>query len=238
MNNRLKLSIIIPVYNEDRTILSVVHSLQEVDFGEHEVEIIMINDGSTDDTKKVLDAINDERITIIHKENGGKGSATRAGLQRATGDIVVIQDGDIEYNVHDIPKLIEPFEESNAQAVYGSRFLGTIHHMPLPNKIANKLLTFMNNLFWGRGTTTDSCTCYKMLDRELIQSFDLQDEGFDICHEITANLRRKKINIVEIPISYTARSGEEGKKAKWWNLLKSIWAVFYYRFLDPFNKKK
>lgn len=228
MPKKLKISIIVPVYNEERTILSLLESVKKVDFGDRETEIIVVNDGSSDGTKAVLDQIHDPRITIMHKENGGKGSATRMGLEHATGDVVVIQDADVEYDPNDLPSLVVPFEQAGAKAVYGSRFLGNIKHMPLPNLIANKLLTGMVDVLWFK-RLTDSCTCYKMVDRELIQSFQLKDDGFDICHEITANLYRRQVPIVELPITYTARSGEEGKKAKWWNLLKSIYAVLYYR---------
>ncbi len=228
-----KISIIIPVYNEEKTLQQVIMKLKKVNFGQCEVEMIIINDGSSDGTKKILNHIADKNIRIFHKKNGGKGSAVIEGLKHVTGDIIIIQDADLEYNPDDLPKLVAPIEKGETRVVYGSRFKGKIKSMPLPNRIANKILTLLNNILYGK-KLTDACTCYKVLDTRFAKYLNLQDQGFDICNEITSKVFKIKETIVELPISYNAaRLGNEGKKAKWWNLLKSTWAVLSYKFSNP-----
>lgn len=231
--NKVKVSIIVPVFNEAKTILRVISTLKKVNFGKREVEIIIVNDGSNDKTKDILNNVNDSSTKVYHKRNGGKGSAVIEGLKHVTGDIIIIQDADLEYNPSDLPKLIVPIEKGETKVVYGSRFKGKIKSMPLPNRIANKILTLLNNILYGK-KLTDACTCYKVLDARFAKYLNLQDQGFDICNEITSKVFKGKETIVELPITYNAaRLGSEGKKAKWWNLLKSTWAVLRYKFYNP-----
>ena len=225
----MKISIIIPAYNEGKTIKNIINEIKKVDYNGNEIEIVIINDGSTDNTGKVLEGIRDKNIRVFNKINEGKGSAIIEGLKHALGEIVVIQDADMEYSPSQIPGLVKPIQDKRTKVVYGSRFLGNIENMQLPNVIANRLLTAMNNIFYNKNIT-DACTCYKILDAKLIKSFNLKDNGFDICQEITSNVFKRDINILEIPIHYTARSGKEGKKAKWWTLFKGMWAIIRYRF--------
>jgi len=219
-----------PAYNEEKTISKVLEALLNVDYQGREFELIVVNDGSRDNTKKALDAINDPRVKVFHKENGGKGSAVIEGLKHVTGDIIIIQDADLEYDPNDIPRLVDQVGKNGARVVYGSRFMGSIRHMPIPNRIANWILTVMNNILYGK-RLTDACTCYKVMDCKIAKDLHLKDTGFDICNEITSKVFKNGEKIIELPIRYNmARSVKEGKKAKWWNLLKSMWAVLYYRF--------
>ncbi len=231
MKDNRSLSIIIPVYNEEKTLRTVLDAILNVDYGDRLIEIIIVNDGSKDTTKSILDSFTaDPRVKVFHKENGGKGSAVIEGLKHVTGEIVIIQDADLEYDPNDIPRLVTQVGKNGARVIYGSRFMGSIEHMPITNRIANWILTVMNNVLYGK-RLTDACTCYKVLDSKLAQDLQLADAGFDICNEITAKVFKNGEKIVELPIKYnSARSSKEGKKAKWWNLLKSMWAVVYYRF--------
>lgn len=237
MKDTRSLSIIIPVYNEEKTLGEVLQAILNVDYGDRRFELIIVNDGSKDSTKKILDGITDPRVKVFHKQNGGKGSAVIEGLKHVTGEIVIIQDADLEYDPNDIPKLVEQVGKNGARVVYGSRFMGSIEHMPIPNRIANWILTVMNNILYGK-RLTDACTCYKALDCKLAKDLQLEDAGFDICNEITAKVFKNGEKIIELPIRYnSARSSKEGKKAKWWNLLKSMWAVVYYRFAPLGNAR-
>jgi len=232
MPKRTKISILIPVYNEERTVKKLVSEVLAVDYGQRDIEVIVINDSrSSDRTQAILESIKDKRLKVLREPKKGKGSAVITGINNATGDIIVIQDADLEYDPNEIPTLIRPIEAKKTKVVYGSRFLGKIDYMPWHIRFANWLLTWMNNVFYFKHIT-DSCTCYKFMDTKLARELKLQDPGFDICHEITSKLFRRKITITEMPIHFLgSRSGAEGKKANWKNLLKSINAIFRYRFL-------
>jgi len=225
-----KVSIIIPVYNEGRTIKQVIDQIKNVDFGKIEKEVIIVDDGSTDKTQKVLKKVNDHAFRIIFKKtNSGKGSAVIEGLNAATGDVITIHDADLEYNPNDIPKLIKPIIEGKTKVVYGSRFKGKIENMTLPRIIANKFLTAFINLLYG-SKISDSCTCYKVFDSKMIKKFNLECQGFEVCHEITAKTLRKGYKISELPINYTARSADLGVKSSWKDLVIGIGTILLYRF--------
>jgi glycosyltransferase involved in cell wall biosynthesis len=217
----MKLSIIIPTYNEQKTIKRIVDYVQSVDYPiEH--EILIIDDASFDRTieKSYLLKLRSDReeknIRVYRNPvNRGKGYSIRKGIGLSRGDIIIIQDADTEYDPHDIPKLITPIIKGEAKAVYGSRFMhsGRPGGMALLNLIANRLLTFLANRLFGI-RLTDEATCYKAFDAELLRSFDLKGDRFTFCPEVTAKLAKKRVPIKELPISYKARTAEEGKKIK------------------------
>ncbi|MCM8772857.1 MAG: glycosyltransferase family 2 protein [Candidatus Omnitrophica bacterium] len=225
----MKLSVIIPVYNEKRTILKILKKVLEVPV---EKEIIIVDDGSTDGTKEILQSINDERIKIIFKEkNEGKGTAIREGLKHITGDIVVIQDADLEYNPFDWLKMIEFIKEKKVDVVFGSRILGKNKKSSFVFHYGGKLVTFLTNLLYGT-KLTDAPTCYKMVKKEILDRINLKCKRFEFCQELTAKLRKRGYKIYEVPISYNPRSIREGKKIRWKDGIEAIWTLIKYKFID------
>ncbi len=215
-----KLSIIIPAYNEARTIRRLVERIFEVQFPV-EFEVIIVDDYSRDRTYRVARILDQRdlkrRIRLFRNDrNRGKGYCIRRGLSQATGDIVVVQDADFEYDPHEIPRLLEPILQGKASVVYGSRFLGNPSPpgMAFPNLVANRFLTWLTNILFG-GRLTDMETCYKLLRHEVIQKdTQLTAERFDFEPEITAQLLKKGYSIMELPIRYQGRTHHEGKKIK------------------------
>jgi dolichol-phosphate mannosyltransferase len=225
----LKLSVIMPVHNEVHTIREALRQVQEVDL---EKEIIIVDDHSSDGTRDILSQIADDGVKVVyHAQNLGKGSAIRTALQHVTGDIIIIQDGDLEYDPADYYKLIEPIVEGRASVVYGSRFLGEISNMNLWNYIANKILALTASLLF-LNWITDEGTCYKVFKADLLKSLDLKCTGFDFCPEVTAKVRKRGYKIVEVPISYRGRSVDEGKKIRWQDGLRAFLALIKYRVVD------
>ncbi len=227
-----KVSVLIPVYNEELYVEEVINTLQEtrLPFG-LTMEIILVDDGSTDRTRRILQKHRADETFKVHylKRNSGKGTAIREGLQYVTGDVVIIQDADLEYSVSDYPKLLEPFVTGNAQVVYGSRFLGQMQGMKLPNRLFNILMrNLVNWLFDAR--ITDEATAYKLLKTDVMRSLDLKSQRFEICPEITAKLLKKKIMICEVPITYRARNHKQGKKIGWADAFTALWTLLKYRF--------
>jgi dolichol-phosphate mannosyltransferase len=221
-----KLSIIIPVYNEERTIWELISRVKAVKL---EKEIIAVDDGSTDGTAGILDGT--DGITVVHKENGGKGSAILEGIKAVTGDVVVIQDADLEYDPGDFVIMMEAMQREGADVVFGSRVLHQDYRISYRRYFwGGKLVTFIANMLYGL-SITDEPTCYKMIRTELLKSLDLQCARFEFCPEITAKLGRRKIRIVEVPISYFPRSIEDGKKIKAFDGLEAIWTLIKYRFV-------
>lgn len=229
-----KLSIIIPCYNEHQNIEKVIAALSQVDMG-MDKELIIVDDGSTDGTVEVLQEIRektpDADILKIHFSmlNSGKGFAIRIGLKYATGDIVLIQDADMEYDPADIPKVIAPIREGRADVVYGSRFKGSVTGMALPNLICNKVLAGMASLLYGTHIT-DEATAYKAFRREVIQGIDLKCQRFEFCPEVTAKVLKGGAKLVEVPISYAGRTSAEGKKIGWRDGVEAIYTLLLYRF--------
>lgn len=225
-----KASIIIPVYNEARTILQVIDKIRQVDFGPHDREVIVVDGNSSDGTQELLQRITDPWVRVIYeRERRGKGAAVREGIENATGDCVIIQDADLEYDPGDIPSLLAPIFERQAEVVYGSRFRGRIESMTKPRWIANKLLTFAMNRICG-SRLTDACTCYKALDVQLARDLGLESTTFDICHEITSKVARRGVQILELPIRYRARNHDEGVKSGWTNFFSALYTALKYRF--------
>ncbi|HTW90908.1 MAG TPA: glycosyltransferase family 2 protein [bacterium] len=201
----MKLSVVIPVYNEEGSVTELVERVKAVPVDK---EIITVDDHSRDSTLAVLNRIAGIRV-ISHPVNRGKGAAVRTGLAHATGDIVVIQDADLEYSPDDYPAMLRPFEDPKVDAVYGSRFRGGGNSFLFHSKMANYFLTFFTNALFG-GRITDMETCYKLIRRQLFQNLDLLANRFEIEPEITAKLLRRHCRIVEVPIQYNARRA--GKK--------------------------
>lgn len=223
----MKLSVIVPVYNEKDTVKEVLRQVKAVDLDK---EIIIVDDGSTDGTLDILRRISDPAIKVIFQPgNFGKGAAIRRGLQEATGDYVIIQDADLEYNPQDFKKMLKPVFENSAQVVYGNRFWQKVPGQTGKTKLARVILTGLTNLLYGAGIH-DEATCYKLFKTSVIKSLDLKAERFEFCPEVTAKVRRRGIKIFEVPISYHPRGDEAGKKIKFRDGLTAIWTLARYRF--------
>jgi glycosyltransferase involved in cell wall biosynthesis len=225
----LKLSILIPVYNERVTILEIIKRVQAVSF---EKEIIAVDDGSTDGTRELLQEIEKDGIIVLrHDKNQGKGAAIRTALTRATGDIIIIQDADMEYDPRDYALLIKPIEEGRVKVVYGSRFLGPRMAMFYWHMIANKMLTLMTNILYD-AILSDMETGYKAFRADVIKSIPLRSRRFDFEPEITAKVLKRGNRIYEVPISYYGREYSEGKKIGMRDGFVAIWTLLKYRFVD------
>jgi len=226
----MKLSVIIPVYNEENTILEIVDRVQkEKNF---EKEIIIVDDCSVDDTRNKLATLKDPNINIkYHDRNMGKGAAIRTGLIEVSGDYVLIQDADLEYDPDDYESLFMPVRKWDAQVVYGSRFTGVRKNMFLLNYLGNKLLTTVTNILYNT-ILSDMETCYKLFKSDLILGLNLQCNRFDFEPEVTAKILKKSIRIWEVPISYAGREVDEGKKITWRDGIVALWCLIKYRFTD------
>lgn len=222
------LSIVIPCYNEENNILALVNKVLESPIKNK--EIIVVDDCSKDGTRKVLEEQVKPLVSkiIYHEVNGGKGAALRTGFQAATGDVVIIQDADLEYDPMEYPRVVNPIFEGKAEVVYGSRFLNQKRKGYLANRLANWALTTFSNLF-TRQKLTDMETCYKAFRREVIQSIDIEENRFGFEPEITAKLSKMKIKIQEVPISYYPRTNEEGKKIGFKDGVRAIYVIWRYR---------
>ncbi len=239
----MKLSIIIPVFNEEKTVLKILEKVVSVKIKDFDKEIIIVDDGSFDETKSLVESFNvkDRFIEVkrlFHKTNLGKGAAIRHGIELTTGDFIVIQDADLEYDPQDYLRLLEPILKSKIEVVYGTR----LKHYPLNmwgedktvlplHLIANRFLTFLTNLLYG-SKLTDMETCYKLFKVDVLKDINLQAKGFDFEPEVTAKLLKKGIKIYEVSIKTQPRSYNEGKKIGWKDGLNAIWTLIKYRFID------
>ncbi len=230
-----KLSIIIPCYNEENTIKKILDEILAVKLGATKKEIIIVDDGSKDKTRTIIKqyAKKYPRMISYHfqKQNAGKGAALKKGILKSTGDIVVIQDADLEYDPEEYRRLLYPIERGHADVVYGSRFIGGEPHRIIyyRNQVANKFLTFLSNMFTGLNLT-DMETCYKMMRGDLARGFakELKAQRFGFEPEITARVAKSGAAVYEIGISYYGRSKEEGKKIGMRDGFKAIWEIIYY----------
>jgi len=226
----MKLSVVIPVYNEERTLAEVVARVRAVAFPGWEREIVIADDGSTDGTAKVIASLaGPDLVASPERLNRGKGAALRRGIRAASGEVVVVQDADLEYDPGDLPALLDRLVSTRAGAVYGSRILGTNPRSYFSYYWGGRLLTAIFNLLYGE-RLTDLTTCYKMLRRDEALALGLTCEGFEFCEEVTARLVRRNLRIVEVPIHYAPRSIDEGKKIRWHDGLTAIWTMLRLRF--------
>ncbi len=226
----MTLSIIIPAYNEAATISAVLEKVLAVPLpGGMAREIIVVNDGSTDGTADVLGARLNPQVKIIHQKNQGKAGAIRAGMKQAFGDILLIQDADLEYDPAQYPDLLRPILEGQTQVVYGSRFLGNIQNMSLVDRWANNVSNAMFRWLYG-AVITDINTCYKAFTRKALEGIVLNARNFAFETEITVKFIQKGLFIKEIPIHYAARTRQEGKKIRWGTALQMFWPILRYRF--------
>ncbi len=227
----MKLSVIIPVYNEKNTVREIVHRVKATGLA---WEILMVDDGSKDGTREILAELDgkDGVRVILHDKNQGKGAAVRTGLQNALGEILLIQDADLEYDPREYPNLLKPIEEGIADVVYGSRFLGAPHRAILFwNMVANKLLTLMTNILYNN-ILTDMETGYKVFRREIVQDMKLRANRFDFEPEFTAKILKRNVRLFEVPISFNPREYSEGKKIGLRDAFEAVWALLKYRFVD------
>jgi len=226
----MTLSVIIPVYNEEHTIQEILRQVRAVGLAH---EIIVVDDGSTDGTRALLDreAAVPGTTVILQERNQGKGAAVRAGFDRATGDILLIQDADLEYDPRDYPALLRPIEEGRVKVVYGSRFLGPRTAMMFWHMLGNKTLTLLTNVLYN-AILSDMETCYKVFRADVIRGIPLRSRRFEFEPEITAKVLKRGHRIFEIPISYYGREYAEGKKITWREGPKAIWTLIKYRFVD------
>lgn len=226
----MKVSVIMPVWNEESTIAEIVRRVLAVPL---EMELLIVDDASTDGTAAELERLSDPRIRLLrHPQNRGKGAAIRTAIPHATGEVVVIQDADLEYDPAQIPALIQPIEQGSADVVYGSRFLGGPHRVHLYwHYVANQVLTMLSNLL-NNLNLTDMETCYKCVRRDMLQAIPLRSDRFTIEPEITAKLARRGARFYEIPISYHGRDYSQGKKIRWRDGVEAFWAVLRYRLGD------
>lgn len=224
--------IIIPVYNEEDTIESVLEVVDNTDFCGLKKNIIVVDDCSVDSTRNILKKYEDKFKIIYKEKNGGKGSAVSLGIKNSNGDIVLIQDADLEYNPKDYSGLIKLILQGEADVAYGSRFLNNpFKNFMVLSFLANKFLTLLTNLIYGT-KITDMETCYKAMKREFVQDIEIKSRKFDLEPEITAKLAKKGAKIKELPISYNARSYASGKKITYKDGLMAIKALVKYRFVD------
>ena len=228
----MKVSIIIPVYNEFRTFAAVLERVQRARLPEGcSKEIVVVDDGSTDGTSQTLDEHARSGVVTAHYSivNSGKGTALRVGIRLATGDIVLIQDGDLEYDPDDYERIVEPIVNGEADVVYGSRFLGDPSGMARKNRLANHILTAAANLLYD-ARITDEATAYKAFRSSVIRGIRLECRRFEFCPEVTAKLRRLGYRIREVPIRYNARGIAEGKKIRARDGFEALFTLMRYRF--------
>ena len=229
----MKISVIIPCFNEHKTINTILDKLKNL--SHFNKEIIIVDDFSNDGTKEILQKIksSDEIKTIFNEKNFGKGYCIRKGIEEASGDIIIIQDADLEYDPTDIPKLINPIKNGDADVVYGSRFTGSDEKRVLFywHSLGNKFLTTLSNMFSNLNLTDMEC-CYKAFKKEIIKEINLKENRFGFEPEVTAKISKKDIKIFEVGIKYFGRKYSEGKKITWVDGFRAIYCIIFYSFFD------
>ena len=227
------LSVIVPVYNERTTVAEIVRRVRAVEVP-LVVDVVVVDDGSSDGTDKVLAAIEDSTVRVItHERNQGKGAAIRTGLAHAHGDLILVQDADLEYDPDDWPRLLDPILKHKAVVVYGSRFTGERKNMLVLHWLGNRFLSLVTNLLYS-STLSDMETCYKLFDRRVIEGLTVISNRFDFEPEITAKVLRRGYRIYEVPISYAGREPDEGKKITWRDGFGAVRALVRFRFTKDY----
>jgi glycosyltransferase involved in cell wall biosynthesis len=231
----VKLSIVIPVYNEVQTVDQLISTVLQVETG-LSVELVVVDDCSSDGTRAVLEHVrkkHSEMVLLFHERNQGKGAALRTGFAATTGDIVLVQDADLEYDPHEYPNLLRPILDGHADVVFGSRFLGGGAHRVVFywHYVGNKVLTMLSNMMTNLNLT-DMEVCYKVFKREVLKDIKIRENRFGFEVEITAKVARKKWRIYEVPISYYGRDYAEGKKITWKDGFRALWCILKYRLVD------
>jgi len=227
----MNISVLIPAFNEIQTIEEIIKRVQRTGVAS---EILIVDDGSTDGTRDFLKNLNGQNQikVVFHEKNQGKGAAVRTGIENAAGDVILIQDADLEYDPRDYPALLQPLEEGLADVVYGSRFLGAPRRATMFwHMVANKMLTFMTNILYNN-ILTDMETGYKVFRREVVENMPLHAKRFEFEPEFTAKILKRKVRIFEVPISFNPRDYSEGKKIGIKDAFEAVWALLKYRFVD------
>jgi len=227
----MELSVIMPVYNEEDTLEEIISRVWKTDIP---AEIVLVDDGSQDGTRDILKRYEDreDMQVIYHDVNRGKGAAVRTALDHAVGDLILIQDADLEYDPRDYPALLKPIQEGVADVVYGSRFLGASRRVAMFwHMVANKLLTLMTNILYDT-ILTDMETGYKVFKKEVVEGMELHAKRFEFEPEFTAQILKRNVRIFEVPITFNPRDYEEGKKIGLADAFEAVWALIKYRFVD------
>jgi len=221
--------VIVPVYNEEKTLRQIIELVKAVPLDK---EIVIVDDGSTDGTRDILKTLSGEVDQILyHEVNKGKGAAIRTGIQAATGEYILIQDADLEYDPEDYLKLLRPIQKGWATVVYGSRFTGEHRNMLFYHWIGNRFLTLITNILYN-STLSDMETCYKIIKADLLKGMKLRCDRFGFEPEVTSKILKQGIRIYEVPISYAGREFDEGKKIHWYDGINALAILIWYRFFN------
>ncbi len=234
-----KLSIVVPVYNEKDLVIDVLKKVRSLKIKDTDIELIVVDDKSTDGTTEILKKDGNKYAdkVLFHEVNMGKGAGLRTGFKETTGDVVIVQDADFEYDCEEIPLVVEPIFKGECDVCYGSRFLNKEYKGYKQNQLANRILTGLSNFMTGL-KVTDMETCYKAFKGDLIRNVNIKENRFGFEPEITAKVSKKKVKLMEVPIHYYPRTKEEGKKIKLKDGFRALWCITKYKFAKDKNEKR